>query len=158
MGPLSQILAELKGAPPRQLSHTLYHLIVEAILEGRLAHGLRLSSSRQLGTELGISRNTVINVYDRLMVEGYISPRRGLGFFVTHDSRKGRPRNARICDEHYRRHVAPAWKGVEMENLSKDGVVFDLLPGVPDTRHFPAGVWRRMCARAARRQRFGEQA
>ena len=158
MGPLQQILSGLSDAPPRRLTHTFYSLVVAAILEGRLAHGLRLPASRELARDIGISRNTVVSVYDRLMNEGYATPRQGRGVFVTHAAHKTRPRSAAIGEGHYRRHVAANWQGVEKQNLSKEGIVHDLYPGVPDTSFFPADVWRRLCARAARGHRFGERA
>ena len=158
MEPLLQILSGIGEAPPRRLAHTLYHLIVQAILQGRLALGVRLPSSRELAREIGISRNTVINVFDRLMIEGYVAPRQGLGFFVTHDGHKGRPRSAAVGERHYRRHVAAHWQGVEKHDISKEGVIFDLFPGVPDTSVFPGDVWRRLYARAARNHLFGERA
>lgn len=158
MGPLQPILSGLADAPPRRLTHTLYNLIVAAILEGRLAHGLRLPASRELAREIGISRNTVVSVYDRLMNEGYATPRQGRGVFVTHAVQKRRPRSAGIGERHYRRHVAARWQGVEKLDISKAGIVHDLFPGVPDTGCFPADVWRRLCARAARQHRFGDRA
>ena len=158
MAPLQQVLSGLAEAPPRRLGQTMYGLIVQAIVEGRLADGVRLPASRALATELGISRNTVVNVYDRLMIEGYVSPRRGNRFHVTHAAEKGWPRSAGIGEQHYARHVAANWKGVELFDLAADGIVFDLLAGVPDTSVFPASVWRRLCARAARGHRFAERA
>ena len=136
----------------------MYGLMVQAIVEGRLADGLRLPASRVLAQELGVSRNTVINVYDRLMTEGYTAPRHGHRFYVTHAVEKSRPRSPGIGEQHYARHVAARWQGIEKTELSTNGVVFDLLPGVPDTSVFPGDVWRRLCARAARSHRFGDRA
>jgi len=158
MVPLQQILSGLADAPPRRLAQTMYGLMVQAIVEGRLADGLRLPASRVLARDLGVSRNTVINVYDRLMTEGYAAPRQGHRFHVTHAAEKSRPRSAGMAEGHYARHVAAPWKGIEKTDLADTGVVFDLLPGVPDTSVFPGDVWRRLCARAARAHRFGERA
>lgn len=158
MEPLLQILSGLDDAPPRRLAHTLYSLVVQAVVDGRLAQGLRLPSSRELAHGLGVSRNTVIDVYDRLANEGYAVARQGRGFFITHAGQNPRPRSAVMAGVRYGRHVVERWQGVEQQDLSRDGVVFDLFPGVPDTRSFPAEVWRRLCARAARNHRFGEEA
>jgi GntR family transcriptional regulator/MocR family aminotransferase len=158
MVPLQQILSDLAGAPPRRLGQTMYALMVQAIVEGRLSDGMRLPASRVLARDLGVSRNTVINVYDRLMIEGYAAPRRGHHFHVTHAAERSRPRSPAIAEQHYARHVAANWKGAEKANLADNDIVFDLLPGVPDTSVFPGDVWRRLCARAARSHRFGEQA
>ncbi len=136
----------------------MYGLMVQAIVEGRLADGLKLPASRVLARDLGVSRNTVINVYDRLMTEGYAAPRQGHRFHVTHAAEKSRPRSAGIAEQHYARHIADVWKGAEKADLADAGVLYDLLPGVPDTSVFPGDVWRRLCARAARAHRFGERA
>src|SRR3978361_1397229 len=44
----------------------LFRLVQQAILSGRLAAGTKLPSSRSLGADLGIARNTVIQVYEQL--------------------------------------------------------------------------------------------
>src|SRR3546814_20135149 len=44
----------------------LYRLIRRAILDGHLARGTRLPSSRSLAAELSIARNTVLQVYEQL--------------------------------------------------------------------------------------------
>ncbi|HYL06160.1 MAG TPA: PLP-dependent aminotransferase family protein, partial [Thermoanaerobaculia bacterium] len=54
----------------------------DAVLEGRLAAGARLPSSRDLAAQLGVSRNTVINAFEQLLAEGYLATQRGSGTFV----------------------------------------------------------------------------
>ncbi|MEO8468818.1 MAG: PLP-dependent aminotransferase family protein [Chloroflexota bacterium] len=51
----------------------------EAIAQGRLRPGARLSATRNLARELGIARITVQTAYDQLAAEGYldVDPRRG---------------------------------------------------------------------------------
>ncbi len=52
----------------RQLTEHLQ----QAILTGLLPAGSQLMSSRSLARELGVSRNTVVNAYEHLAVEGYM--------------------------------------------------------------------------------------
>ncbi|WP_433445150.1 PLP-dependent aminotransferase family protein [Nonomuraea sp. CA-141351] len=40
---------------------------------GRLRHGTSLPSSRRLATELGVSRGVVVEAYDQLVAEGYLT-------------------------------------------------------------------------------------
>jgi GntR family transcriptional regulator/MocR family aminotransferase len=54
----------------------------QAIEEGRLATGARLPSSRQLATDLGLSRNTVVTAYELLRAEHAIDSRQGSGNYV----------------------------------------------------------------------------
>ena len=57
---------------------------VRARVENRaLGAGARLPSVRKLSDELGVSRSTVVEAYDRLAAEGRLEARRGSGFFVT---------------------------------------------------------------------------
>src|SRR5687768_12894254 len=53
-----------------------------AIREGQLAPGLRLPSSRDLATQLGVARGTVTAAYGQLTAEGYLTTRRGSGTSV----------------------------------------------------------------------------
>ena len=44
--------------------------------------GMRMPSVRQLATDRGVSRFTVVEAYERLVVRGHLQARRGSGFFV----------------------------------------------------------------------------
>lgn len=61
----------------------IYTYIKNEILEGRLAQGERLPSSRALAVHLQISRSTVNLAYDQLMAEGYIEALAYKGYFVS---------------------------------------------------------------------------
>src|SRR6478735_7298668 len=50
-----------------------------AIREGRLLAGERLPSTRQLAGQLGVSRGTVVEVYEQLVAEGYADSAVGSG-------------------------------------------------------------------------------
>jgi GntR family transcriptional regulator/MocR family aminotransferase len=50
-----------------------------AIREGRLLGGERLPSTRQLAAHLGVSRGTVVEVYEQLVAEGYVDSTVGSG-------------------------------------------------------------------------------
>jgi len=54
-----------------------------AILEGRLAGGSRIPSSRVLAEQLGVSRLTVVTAFEQLTAEGYLESRVGSGTRVT---------------------------------------------------------------------------
>lgn len=53
-----------------------------AILEGRLAAGLRLPSSRALADQLGVRRNAVVVAYELLLSDGLAEARVGDGTYV----------------------------------------------------------------------------
>ncbi|NIE60691.1 winged helix-turn-helix domain-containing protein, partial [Burkholderia sp. Ap-955] len=54
----------------------------EAVLRGHLRPGARLPSTRSFAAELGVSRQTVVLAYDRLIAEGYARGQRGSGIYV----------------------------------------------------------------------------
>ena len=55
------------------------------IVSGTIPPGSRLPSSRQLLTELGVSRTTIITAYSQLLADGYIVGQIGSGTYVAHD-------------------------------------------------------------------------
>lgn len=60
----------------------IYQQLKAQILSGETKPGTRLSASRALAKEYGISRNSVLAAYDQLLVEGYITSRGGSGYYV----------------------------------------------------------------------------
>ena len=64
------------------LAQQIYAQIRDAILDGDLATGTRLTPSRELAAELGVSRFTVTEAYGRLAAEGYVHGERGRGSVV----------------------------------------------------------------------------
>ncbi|WP_028549625.1 MocR-like pyridoxine biosynthesis transcription factor PdxR [Paenibacillus sp. UNC451MF] len=53
-----------------------------AILCGRLQSGHKLPSTRELAAELQVSRNVILEAYELLLAEGYITGRHGAGSYV----------------------------------------------------------------------------
>ncbi|SFL94796.1 aminotransferase-like domain-containing protein [Marinobacter zhejiangensis] len=56
--------------------------LIAQIESGQLPPGARLPSIRVAAQSHGVSKNTATDAYDRLVATGYISPRRGSGFYV----------------------------------------------------------------------------
>lgn len=67
----------------RPLQAQLFEQVRALILDGQLKAGAALPATRALSEQLGVSRNTVILAYDRLLNEGYIESKRSIGTFVT---------------------------------------------------------------------------
>ncbi len=125
----------------------LYEQIRQGIAVGRLRAGDQLPPSRQLSRQLGISRHTVTTAYERLAAEGFIRGRAGGGSLIA-EVPVLPPPSAR------RRAVISARPGIgesaaEPRPWSAAGCRFDLRPGIPDARLFPADLWRRRLAAAA---------
>jgi GntR family transcriptional regulator/MocR family aminotransferase len=70
------------GGPERSRFRWLYDQLRSAMLEGRLAAGSRVPSTRALAQTYGVARGTVVDVFEQLAAEGYVEARRGSGTFV----------------------------------------------------------------------------
>src|SRR6185312_8033597 len=87
-GPLLIVmLIPLKRGPDKRgtepLSRQVYRWIRDAIVERALRAGEALPSTRELADENSISRTVVVQAYDQLMAEGFITGRRGYGTYVS---------------------------------------------------------------------------
>jgi GntR family transcriptional regulator/MocR family aminotransferase len=67
-------LDQASGVP---VYRQVYLGVRQAILEGKVAAGSRLPSTRALASDLGVSRNTVVMAYEQLRGEGYTVGRGG---------------------------------------------------------------------------------
>lgn len=132
----------------------LFRLIQQAILSGQLATGIRLPSSRALCTDLGIARNTVLQVYEQLLAEGYVETHCGSGTYVADTSPATRPSAepgaARRVVRDRERLSARGRRTIELSGVSKQqwGA---FMPGVPDVTEFPRKAWNRLQNRVWRR-------
>lgn len=72
---------EKKSENPLYLQ--LYSYIQDGILCGDIAAGEKLPSLRRLSEELHISVTTVQQAYDQLLLEGYVTTKRGSGYYVS---------------------------------------------------------------------------
>jgi GntR family transcriptional regulator/MocR family aminotransferase len=100
----------------------------EAVRSGRLAPGLRLPSSRSLAADLGVARNTVVDVYGQLVAEGWLVARQGS---VT-----------RVAGRAPAAEAGPAPAGAARR------LRYDLRPGSPDVAAFPRSRWLAAARRA----------
>ena len=73
---------ELKKYPGRPLYECLYEDIKDDILHGVLKAGERLPSKREMAADNGISLTTVMNAYQQLLMEGYLTSAEKRGYYV----------------------------------------------------------------------------
>jgi GntR family transcriptional regulator / MocR family aminotransferase len=118
-----------------QLSGGLKNLVRTRILQP----GQTIPSTRELARDLHISRNTVIQAYDRLIGEGFLesSPRRGV----------------RVSESVALLSPRPPVPASPRMNGSRDeiGPPKPFQPCQPDVRLFPLAMWNRMRTRALKR-------
>ena len=151
----------LDGEGP--LYRQAYRGLRAAILDGRVAPGERLPSSRVLAREAKLARNTVLQAYEQLVAEGYAESRRGAGTFVigalpepgTRSKRPARTRAAPAAappalsayGERAVRHFA---RGITWARR-RPAPRYDFRYGDPAYDDFPHATWCRLLARRARR-------
>ncbi|WP_295891835.1 PLP-dependent aminotransferase family protein [uncultured Vibrio sp.] len=102
--------------------------------------GGKLPSTRKCSTELAISRNTVIAVYEQLVSEGYLESKVGSGYYVAIE----------LPESLFASHEL-----VERSNQQQERVAVDInrsfAPGVPELSSFPMVKWSRLLQRHATR-------
>ncbi len=92
-----------------------------AIQSGRLRPGAALPSTRGLAGDLGVSRGLVVEAYEQLVAEGYLTARRGAATRVAAG-----------------RRVPPPPVGVP---ATVPALRYDFRPGLPDGSVFPRRAW-----------------
>ena len=106
---------------PARKTDSLERRLRDAIRRGLLTPGERMPTSRSLAGDLGISRNSVAEVYGRLTGEGWLEARVGAGTWVA-------------TTPHVKAPAASVTKRPATARL-------DLRPGIPDATAFPAAAW-----------------
>ncbi len=147
-------LIHLNNESSRPLRDQIYDGLRHAILDGELSTGARLPSSRVLATNLGVSRFTVTDAYNRLLSEGYVAGRHGSGTFVAPSVA------AAPIDQHPPLETqllpapARAWSSWSDRAQSIGEISgpapqqeIDFRHALPDLSHFPHAVWRRLLVR-----------
>jgi GntR family transcriptional regulator / MocR family aminotransferase len=141
----------------KPLTTQLYEQLRHAITEGRLKPGDQLVPSRQMASELRVSRHTVTTAYGRLVAEGYAEGRAGGGSVVAAPS-PATPAGARPATGLRPSSRFAGWS--PYFRAPRHGCRFDMRPGLPDPTLFPAALWRRRIAAAvvAERREYGDPA
>ncbi|MHC5217368.1 MocR-like pyridoxine biosynthesis transcription factor PdxR [Enterococcus sp. LJL128] len=122
------VIDRTKKAP---LYQQLYEQLRDEILSGIRKEGELLSGSRILAQTLTISRHTVDTAYSQLAAEGYIYPKRGIGFIVAPV-----PRLTNVAGL-----VQPAF---EKQSLEKnENILYDLTNSSHTSNLFPKKLWQK---------------
>ncbi|EPO1789334.1 PLP-dependent aminotransferase family protein [Cronobacter turicensis] len=149
------LLLRLGEQRDEHLHKRLYNALRLTILDGSLPAQSRLPASRDLAQQLGLSRNTVLTVYEQLLAEGYVTSRAGSGTFVARmlpDSLLSAPQVAQ--GQHDRvAHAEFSSRGKtllgQVSASPKQWGAF--IPGVPDVQAFPHQLFSKIQARISRR-------
>jgi GntR family transcriptional regulator / MocR family aminotransferase len=111
--------------------------IRDAIRAGRLPRGASLPPTRRLAADLGVSRGVVVEAYQQLAAEGYLTSRAGSFTRVA---------------------IGPEAAVRPAQPLPSRAPQVDFCPCRADVAHFPRGAWLRSVRRVLREatdQQFG---
>jgi GntR family transcriptional regulator/MocR family aminotransferase len=146
----------LDPAADLALHRQLYDRIREAVLTGNLPAGTRLSSTRSMAAELGVSRNTVMAAFSQLLAEGYLQGKLGSGTYVTRTLPDETLRARRTAATSER--PPPTDRGRTLSRrgqrlisarvtAARRGAPIAFRAGTPAIDEFPLELWSRMLAR-----------
>ena len=126
------------------------------ILEGAFRAGERLPASRTLSRELGLSRTTIIEAFDRLVAEGLVESHTGSGTFVSQVLATTRPKTPQPDVASVVR-IAPTLSRLMAQSVNRFGDRQRLphLPrafttALPAFDAFPMAQWARLSAKYLR--------
>ena len=126
------------------LQDQLARQIRERIRSGELAPGDTLPSTRDLATELKVSRNTAVYAYERLISEGFLQSSPRAGVFVTPSITIPRRAMRQKAPETQAEKTLAAQASLSAPRPFR--------PCQPDVGLFPLVTWNRMRGRALRRE------
>lgn len=111
----------------------IYQYIRDSILNGSIQTGEKLPSTRELSTNLGVSRNVILEAYDQLCAEGYLIACGGSGTYVAEGTFLERPN---------KQEVDYSFKELKGQAFNKD--IIDFQSGIPDLKLFPRKIWAKL--------------
>jgi GntR family transcriptional regulator/MocR family aminotransferase len=128
------LFIELDRSKPRGLRAQVEDGLRDAIRTGRLTPGTRVPSSRALAADLEVTRGVVVEAYEQLAAEGYVTMVQGSGTVVNdvarHESEPQPGSGAGIGSR-----AAPS--------PSPAALTHDFRTGLPDLSLFPRAAWVR---------------
>lgn len=111
------------------LKRQVYEYLRKLILHGELRAGERLPATRECASQLGISRNVVIEAFEQLFAEGYIVGQQGSGTFVA---------DGVFLEQKQEEQTTPL---EILEEGIKEKEVIDFRSGIPALDMFPRREW-----------------
>lgn len=115
------------------LIRQVYEQIRSLILNGDLQSGEKLPSTRELASELKVSRNVILEAYDQLLAEGFLVSQIGSGTFVAEGT----------FLKQYKR--TPSFQSINWsEDKIKEGNIINFRSGIPALDLFPRKIWARL--------------
>jgi GntR family transcriptional regulator / MocR family aminotransferase len=146
----------------KSIYRQLYTSLRIAILNGQLAPGTQLPSTRALALELGFARGTILNAYEQLFAEGYVENKMGGGTYVARelpDELLRVPAIQAPALSQDQRSRTLSLRGIAMASTAYAST-YDLSPvrvfrpGLAALDAFPLKIWSRITTRHARQRSY----
>jgi GntR family transcriptional regulator / MocR family aminotransferase len=146
--PAAFVLDRTAASP---LHRQIYEQWREGILSGRFRRAERVPSTRELSTELAVSRSTVTIAYEQLIAEGYLEAARGSGTFVCHElpNHQQAPRRDEEAPTPRLSRYGTGLNGYSAYPRAPRGFIC-LTQWRPDLGLFPIATWRKLVTRRLR--------
>lgn len=151
---MNELVLNIEFQPGKSYQQQIREKLVELIYLDQFG-SRALPSSRKMAELIGVSRNTVVLVYESLVDEGYLVARERSGFFVNPDIKQEAKLNL-VQFQPQQALSAPKWserltvKPSNYSTLNKDKAwmkyEYPFIYGQIDTNEFPIYQWRE-CAR-----------
>jgi len=140
--------------PGTALYRWLYEELRSAILAGHLRPGTRLPATRDLATQYGLSRPTIVAAFEQLQSEGYVSGKVGSGTYVSQtlpdqllqapeSAVRPRARTRRLPMSAYAHRLEPLRRADSQR-------VRAFRANLPALDEFPTALWAQIAARRLR--------
>ncbi|WP_444923293.1 PLP-dependent aminotransferase family protein [Microbulbifer sp. DLAB2-AF] len=135
------------------LQKQIYNFIVKLIEDGELLPGNRLPSSRVLAKYLDVSRNTIIQVVEKLKKEGFLVSEAQKGIFINSNitiykkSKEGIQKvNVTNCNVKSLPGLSSFGESMKRLPLVKShwSSTLPFSPGLPDQNTFPYDKWQKL--------------
>lgn len=152
------VVLEIGDDGGRPAYRRLAEAIREGIVSGRFRPGEKLPPTRILAGNLSLARNTILDAYEQLIAEGYLTARHGSGTFVAADlpDRAFRaPRPAAVApasarfDDVLSKFGDRVVNGEVWAHINRDEgrSVYEFRYGTPSFEEFPIDAWRTLTKR-----------
>ncbi|WP_203364649.1 PLP-dependent aminotransferase family protein [Bacillus sp. REN10] len=115
------------------LTRQVYQQIRERILNGQLEINEKLPSTREMSSELKLSRNVILEAYDQLLAEGFLVAKRGSGTYVA---------TGTFLEKYKKTSFEQSFHG--NEDNKKDENIIDFRSGIPALDLFPRKTWAQL--------------
>ncbi|MFN5266233.1 MAG: PLP-dependent aminotransferase family protein [Burkholderiales bacterium] len=145
-------------APQPSASDRIYESIRARIDSGAIRGGEKLPSTRSLAADLGVSRSTVVTIYEQLAAEGYIETAAGARARVSLGLKPLPPKPQPLAARRPHRVASISAYGKRIEVLAlpqppvTDPAHINFLYGAIADDDFPKLAWRRQYNRALMRR------